>query len=153
MSYLGHVVKADSVAMDCQKVQAVAKWSRPRTVRALRGFLGLAGYYRRFIQGYVAIAAPLTRLLTKDGFTWTDEAESAFQTLKRALSTAPVLQLPNFERPFVVECDTSGSGMGTVLHQEEGPVAFFSRPMAPRHVVLAAYERELITLAQAVKHW
>jgi hypothetical protein len=96
---------------------------------------------------------PLTRLLTKDGFTWGDEVENAFQELKHALSSAPVVQLPNFERPFVVECDASGSGMGVVLHQEDGPVAFFSRPMAPRHAELAAYERELITLAQAVKHW
>jgi hypothetical protein len=116
VSYLGHVLSATGVAMDSQKVQAVADWARPRTVRALRGFIGLAGYYRRFIQGYGAIAAPLTRLLTKDGFTWGDEAENPFQELKRALSSASVLQLPNFERSFVVECDASGSGMGAMLH-------------------------------------
>jgi hypothetical protein len=153
VSYLDHVVSADGVAMDCKKVQAVVDWSRPRTVRVLRGFLGLAGYYRRFIQGYGAIAAPLTRLLTKDGFTWNEAMEAAFQELKRTLSTAPVLQLPNFERQFVVECNASGSGMGAVLHQEEGPIDFFSRPVAPRHTNLVAYERELIALAQAVKHW
>jgi hypothetical protein len=106
--------------MDCQKVQAVADWSRPRIVRALRGFLGLAGYYRRFIQGYGAIAASLTRLLTKDGFTWNEAAEAAFQELKRALSTAPVLQLPNFERQFVVECDASGSGMVRYYTKKRG---------------------------------
>jgi hypothetical protein len=92
-------------------------------------------------------------LLSKEGFTWTAEAEQAFQELKRALSTAPVLPLPDFTRSFVVECDASGSGMGAVLHQDDGPVAFFSGPMALRHAGLAAYERELIALAQAVKHW
>jgi hypothetical protein len=147
------VVSADDVTMDCQKVQAVAGWTRPRSVRALRGFLDLVSYYRRFIQRYGAISAPLTRLLSKEGFAWTTEAEQAFQELKRALSMAPVLQLPDFTRSFVVECDASGSGMGAVLHQGDGPVAFFSRPMAPRHAGLAAYERELIALAQAVKHW
>jgi hypothetical protein len=91
-------------------------------------------------------------LLSKEGFTWTAEAEQAFQELKRALSTALVLQLLDFTRSFVVECDASGSGMGAVLHQDDGPVVFFSKPMAPRHAGLAAYERELIALAQAVKH-
>uniref|UniRef100_A0A0A9C3T2 Reverse transcriptase domain-containing protein n=1 Tax=Arundo donax TaxID=35708 RepID=A0A0A9C3T2_ARUDO len=152
VSYLGHVVSVDGVAMDCQKVQAVADWPVPRNVRAARGFLGLAGYYRRFIKDYGSIAAPLTRLL-KEGFVWTDEATRAFTALKSALSGAPVLQLPDFNRAFVVECDVSGSGMGVVLHQGNGPVAFFSRAMAPRHVGLAAYERELIGLAQVVKHW
>jgi hypothetical protein len=117
VSYLGHVVSADGVAMDCQKVQAVADWMRPRTVRALRGFLGLTGYYWRFIQGFGAIAAPLTRLLTKEGFLWSEAADGAFQELKRALSTPHVLQLPYFTRQFVVECDASGTGMGVVLHQ------------------------------------
>lgn len=80
-------------------------------------------------------------------------ANTAFQELKQALSTAPVLQLPNFEQLFMVDCDASGSGFGAVLHQGAGPVAFFSRSFAAWHIKLTAYERELIGLVQAVRHW
>jgi hypothetical protein len=139
--------------MEAQKIQAVLDWPLLRTVRAVQGFLGLAGYYRRFIKDYDAIATPLTALLRKDSFRWSPEAEKAFRTLQRALTTAPVLQLPDFTKDFVVECDASGSGMGAVLHQGSGPVAFFSRQLAPQHTKLVAYERELIGLVQAVKHW
>ncbi|KAK1608875.1 hypothetical protein QYE76_032548 [Lolium multiflorum] len=153
MAYLGHVIFAEGVAMDSDKVLAVVDWPAPRTVRAVRGFLGLAGYYRKFIKGFGTIAAPLTALLKKDGFLWTDQAATAFEALKVALTTAPVLQLPDFTAPFIVECDASGSGFGAVMHQGEGPIAYFSKPIAPRHVSLAAYERELIGLVQAVRHW
>jgi hypothetical protein len=115
--------------------------------------LGLAGYYRKFIKGFDTIAVPLTALLKKDGFLWTDQAAIAFEALKVALTTAPVLQLPDFTAPFIVECDASGSGFGAVMHQGEGPIAYFSKPIAPRHVSLAVYERELIGLVQAVRHW
>jgi len=139
--------------MDAAKVQAVLDWPTPTSVRALRGFLGLAGYYRKFVQDYGIIATPLTVLLRKEGFGWSDEAAAAFAALKRALTTAPVLALPDFTKPFIVECDASSSGFGAVLLQEKKPVAFFSRPAAPRHSSLAAYERELIGLVQAVRHW
>jgi hypothetical protein len=151
--YLGHVVSAEGVAMNHQKVQVVVNWPVPRSIRAVRAFLDLAGYYRRFIAGYDDIATPLMCLLKKDGFAWTAKAEAAFQTLQRALMMAPVLQLPDFDRMFIVECDASGHDLDAVLHQGVGPVAFFSRQMAPRHYKLAAYERELIALVQAVKHW
>jgi hypothetical protein len=152
ITYLGHVVSASGVAMDTGKVQAVLDWPIPRSVRTLRGFLGLAGYYRKFIPNFGSIATPLTQLL-KEGFSWSPEAEAAFFQLKDALTTAPVLQLPNFSKDFVVVCDASGSGIGAVLHQGKGAVAFFSKPMAPRHRGLAAYERVLIGLVHAVHHW
>ncbi|XP_071680352.1 uncharacterized protein [Lolium perenne] len=113
----------------------------------------LHGYYRRYIQDFGLIAAPLTRLLRRDAFSWDEEAATAFAALQRALTTGPVLQMPDFDEPFVVDCDASGIGFGAVLHQGEGPLAFFSRPFAARHHKLAAYERELIGLVQAVRHW
>jgi len=153
VAYLGHVISAGGVAMDSAKVEVVASWPEPRSARGVRGFLGLAGYYRKFIRDFGTIAAPLTRLLRKEAFAWTEEAAEAFAALKQGLSTGPVLQMPNFERQFVVDCDASGTGFGAVLHQGSGPQAFFSRPFAARHVKLAAYERELIGLVQAVRHW
>ena len=138
--------------MDGDKVEAVASWPQPASARGLRGFLGLAGYYRRFIKDFGTVAAPLTKLLRKDGFRWTDEATAAFAALKEALSTAPVLHLPDFTKAFVVDCDASGTGFGAVLHQGAGPLAFFSKPFAARHLKVAAYERELIGLVQAVRH-
>ena len=119
--------------MDQEMVAAVATWPQPGNVRALRGFLGLAGYYRRFIQDYGSVAAPLTALLKKEAFLWSSAATDAFNALKKALSSAPVLQLPDWDRSFIVDCDASGSGFGAVLHQGGGALAFFSRPFAARH--------------------
>uniref|UniRef100_A0A8I6YET5 Reverse transcriptase n=1 Tax=Hordeum vulgare subsp. vulgare TaxID=112509 RepID=A0A8I6YET5_HORVV len=149
VAYLGHVISTDGVAMDADKVAAVAAWPITRSPRALRGFLGLADYYRKYIRDYGLIAAPLTRLLRRDAFSWDEEATTAFEALQRALMTGPVLQMPDFDMPFIVDCDASGIGFGAVLHQAEGPLDFFSRPFAARHHKLAAYERELIGLVQA----
>lgn len=102
--------------MDGDKVDAVSTWPEPRSVQGVRGFLGLAGYYWKFIQNFGTIAAPLTRLLRNGAFAWTPEAAEAFAVLKRALSTGPVLQLPDFDRKFIVDCDASGTDFSAVLH-------------------------------------
>jgi hypothetical protein len=102
IEYLGHIVIAQRV------------WPHPKTLKALRGFLGLTGYYRKFIRGYGSIAAPLTAMLKKNSL-WSDSAQEAFQALKVAVTQAPVLALPNFTQPFLIECDASGSGIGAVL--------------------------------------
>ncbi|KAL4366769.1 hypothetical protein GQ457_05G003480 [Hibiscus cannabinus] len=153
VTYLGHVIHGDGVEVDHSKVKAVTDWPTPRTTKTLRGFLGLAGYYRKFIKNYGQVAAPLTSLLKKNAFNWTLEADVAFNKLKNSLLAAPVLKLPNFQEEFVIECDASGSGFGAVLQQKGHPIAFFSRKIAERHFKLAAYERELIGLAKAVTHW
>jgi hypothetical protein len=150
---LGHNGPSAPVAMDVAKVAAVTSWPTPRSARGLRGFLGLAGYYRKFIRDFGLIAAPLTRLLRRDAFAWDEEAAEAFQALKHALTTGSVLQMPDFDKDFMVDCDASGVGFGAVLHQGAEPLAFFSRPFAVRHLKLAAYKRELIGLVQAVRHW
>jgi hypothetical protein len=146
VAYLGHVISVVGIAMDKFKVQAVLDCPVPKSVKVVRGFLSLAGYYRCFIRNFGAIAAPLTALLKKEGFRWNDDDDCAFRALQQALTSAPVLQLPAFDCDFIVECDASGSGVGIVLHQGAGSLDFFSQPIAPRHAKLAAYERELIGL-------
>ena len=153
VGYLGHIISEHGVAMDPSKVAAVEAWPRPRTVRALRGFLGLTEYYRKFIASYDAVISPLTALLKKEAFSWSVDAERAFLDLKRAVMSAPLLQLPDFSLKFVVDCYAFGSGFGAVLHQGDGAIAFFSWPVAAHHAKLPAYERELIGLVKAVRHW
>lgn len=116
VAYLGHVISAARVEVDRSKVQAMVDWPPPTCIKALRGFLGLTGYYQKFIQGYALVAQPLTDQLRKDNFGWTKAATRAFDTLKSALVNAPILATPNFSLPFVVETDASGHGLGVVLN-------------------------------------
>jgi hypothetical protein len=114
VAYLGHVISASNVAMDPAKVEEVRDWPQPRSTWAVRGFLGLAGYYRKFVHDYDVIAAPLMVVL-KEGFSWTEEAMTAFTALKPAVTSASVLALPDFTKSFIVECDASTHGFGAVL--------------------------------------
>lgn len=116
------------------KIEAVLAWQHPTNVKQLRGFLGLNGYCRRFIKGYAALAAPLFNLLKKDDFLWSPATEAAFVQLKQAITSAPVLTLPDFSKLFVLETDASGIGIGAVLSQDNHPVAFFSKKLAPRYL-------------------
>jgi hypothetical protein len=145
-----HPRRRSSLWEDCPTTPSA---STPSSARGLRGFLGLAGYYRKYIRDFSTIAAPLTRLLHRDAFTRDEEATTAFQALKTSLTSGPVLQMSDFNKCFTVDCDASSVGFGAILHQGAVPLAFFSKPFAPRHMKLAAYERELIGLVQAVRHW
>jgi hypothetical protein len=116
-------------------------------------FLGLAGYCRHFIGDYGTIVAPLTKLSCKDGFHQSTSTDDAFRSLQCTLTSALVLQLPAFDKKFIIKCDAASSGFGAALHQGRGVVAFFSRQITPQHAKLEPYERKLIGLIQEVCHW
>ena len=116
MPFLGHVLSENGISVDPAKVQEVMNWKAPTSVHEVWSFLGLAGYYRRFILDLSKIAKSMTRLLQKDEkFVWTSECEAAFHTLWTLLTTAPILVQPDIEKPFDVFCDASGIGLGFVL--------------------------------------
>ncbi|KAL1223554.1 putative mitochondrial protein [Cardamine amara subsp. amara] len=153
IEYLGHFISAVGVSTDPSKVEVIKKWPTPTSQKQLRSFLGLANYYRRFIRGYSVVAHPLTNLLKKDGFRWCQEATDAFTKLKTALSSTPVLALPNFDKQFIVETDASNMGIGAVLMQDNHPICFISRALGPTHQALSVYEKELLDVVHAVQTW
>ena len=127
ISYLGHVISEQGVTTDDTKVRNVRDWPVPDTVKKLYGFLGLAGYYRKFVRNFGIISKPLTDLLRKNVvFVWTPTMDVAFGAIKKALIEAPVLALPDFSKTFVVETDASATGIGAVLMQDSHPVAYLS---------------------------
>ena len=153
VEYLGHLVSHRGVQPVASKIAAIAQWPNPRSVRALRSFLGLAGFYRRFIRGYATIAAPLVKATTVEPLHWTPATQTAFDTLKAALTSAPVLALPDFKLPFTVETDASAIGMGAVLSQQGHPIAFFSKPFSQKMLRASTYVRELCAITIAVRKW
>ena len=143
--FFGHVVSAAGVAVIPDKMQAILEWPTPKSVKDIRSFLGLAGYYRRFIEGFSKIAKAFTDLLKKDKkFIWTDKAEESFQTLKVKLTTTPVLVLPDTEKDFVVFCDASLQGLGCVLMQEGHVVAYASRQLKPLRTLSPVIARPVL---------
>ncbi|CAL9030351.1 unnamed protein product [Prunus brigantina] len=110
-------------------------------------------YYRKFVKDFGLISKPLTDMLRKDGFVWSTEAEKAFETLKDALTTTPILALPDFTKDFVIECDASNGGIGAILSQDRHPIAYLSKALSPKHRSLSVYDKEMMAVVRAVEHW
>ena len=162
VEFLGHVVCKEGVKVNERKVQAVQAWPEPKDPTQVRSFLGLAGFYRRFIQGFSNLAAPLTNLTRKGTeWQWGDQEQKAFQRLKEALPTTPVLAIPDPKSPFEVQyevyTDASGFAIGAVLMQDQGkglqPIAYESKKMTPAECNYPVHEQELLAVVHALKIW
>jgi hypothetical protein len=124
IAFLGHIISKGGIYVDSSKIQDVLSWNAPTSVSDIQSFLGLGGYYRKFIKGFSKIIKPMTELLEKDKkFKWTPAYEASFQELKNRLTTAPVLVMPDMEKSFSIYCDASGQGLGYVLMQDGHMVA------------------------------
>jgi hypothetical protein len=150
---LGHLVGKDGVRVDPKKIEAMQDWPHPKTLKILHRFLGLIGYYLKFVKNYGKIAAPLTALLKKNSFPWTLATAQAFQTLKMAMFTTLVLALPDFKKTFVLECDASGKGISVVLMQEGRPLAFTSKQLSKRNLGKPIYEKEMLAILHVIDLW
>jgi hypothetical protein len=150
VSFLGHIITDGGIAVDPSKVRDVLNWSPPKNVPENRSFLGLAGYYCRFIEGFSKIVKPLTTLLEKGKeFKWDDKCQASFEKLKKRLTAAPVLIMPDIHKGFDEYCDASQQGLGCVLMQEGKVVAYASRQLRnyPTH------DLELAAVVHALKIW
>ncbi|GFQ93609.1 retrovirus-related Pol polyprotein from transposon 17.6, partial [Trichonephila clavata] len=158
VNYLGHIISADGVRTDPQKVSAVKDWRRPKNVHELRSFLGLRTYYRRFVKGFSSIARPLHRLTeNKQKFLWTDECEEAFNSLKAALTSSPILVYPDPEKQFILDTDASHESVGAVLSQEingqEHVIAYWSKCLSKPERNYCVTRKELLAIVKAVENF
>lgn len=157
VDYLGHVISAGGFSMEDSKVAAIRDWPTPRNKRDVQSFLGMVNFYRRFIAKCAAIARPLTELTGNVPFQWNDKCDIAFQRLRLAVSSAPVLRCFDPDLPIFVTTDASGLAVGAVLEQEEEgqrrPVAYFSRNMQPAEQNYHPQEQELLAIVEALRHW
>lgn len=158
-TYLGYVVGGGTVQPEQAKIAAVAELVPPQTKKQVRAFLGLTGYYRRFVPDYSSIAAPLTDLTRKslpNQVVWTEKCETAFSHLKELLCSSPVLHNPDFNRPFILQTDASDYGIGAVLSQQDNedqdhPVAYYSRKFLPREQKYATVEKECLAIKLGIQ--
>ena len=154
ISFLGHVITGDGIAVDPEKIEAILSWKSPRNVTEVKSFLGLVGYYRRFIEGFSKIAKPLTNLTQKGvKFEWTEAYERSFWELKERLIFAPVLVTPFGNEGFTIYCDASKEGLDCVLTQNGKVIAYGSRQLKPYERNYPTHDLELAAVIFALKLW
>ena len=152
VSFLGHVISKEGVQVDPKKVEAVSNWPRPTNVTEIRSFLGMAGYYRKFVKDFSRISAPLTRLIRKQvKFEWDDTCKQSFHKLKDCLTTAPVLALPTDQGGMTVYCDGSRVGLGCVLMQNGKVIAYASRQLRRHELNYPTHDLEMAAVIFALK--
>ncbi|GJV72045.1 putative reverse transcriptase domain-containing protein [Tanacetum coccineum] len=154
VQFLGHVIDSKGIHVDPAKIESIKDWASPKSPTEIRQFLGLAGYYRRFIEGFSKIAKPITKLTQKKvKFVWGDKQEAAFQLLKKKLCSAPILALPEGSKDFIVYCDASIKGLGVVLMQREKVIAYASRQLKIHEKNYTTHDLELGAVVFALKIW
>jgi hypothetical protein len=154
IQFLGHVLSARGIAVDPSKIKDILEWKPPTTVHQVRSFLGLAGYYRRFIPDFSKLVKPITsQLKNETKFNWSLKCNEAFEKLKTLLTTAPVLAQPDINKPFDVYCDASGSGLGCVLMQEGRVIVYASRQLRRHEEHYPTHDLELAAVVHALKIW
>ncbi|GKB05860.1 putative reverse transcriptase domain-containing protein [Tanacetum coccineum] len=154
VQFLGHVIDSEGIHVDPAKIESIKDWASPKSPTEIRQFLGLAGYYRRFIEGFSKIAKPMTKLTQKKvKFVWGDKQEAAFQLLKQKLCSAPILALPEGSEDFIAYCDASKKGLGAVLMQREKVIAYASRQLKIHEKNYTTHDLELGAVVFALKIW
>ena len=154
VAFLRHVISAEGVYVDPQKIDAIVNWKLPTNVTEIRSFLGLAGYYRKFVEGFSKIAAPLTKLTRKEEkFVWSEACQQSFDELKRKLTSAPVQPLPSGQDGYTVYCDASRQGLGCVLMQHENVIAYASRQLKKHDQNYPTHDLELAAVVFALRIW
>jgi len=155
VDFLGHRITQEGLKMDDRKVKAILDWEPPRSVPALRSFLGLVSYYRKFIKNFAKIATPSTNLLKKSSGTyeWEEACNEAFETLKGILVKAPVLKLPNFDKDFEIHSNASNFAIGGVLVQDGRPVTFESKKLSETERRWPTHEKEMWAVIHCLKTW
>jgi hypothetical protein len=152
VKFLGHTISSEGISVDPTKVQEVMDWKPPTSVHQVRSFLGLAGYYHRFIPDFSKIAKPMTEILKKEvKFCWDDECDKVFHTLRKLLTTAPVLAQPDSTQPFDVYCDASGTSLDCVLMQNNRVIAYASRALRNHEQNYPTHDLELAVVIHALK--
>jgi hypothetical protein len=154
VSFLGHVISPEGIAMDPGKVRDVLDWKPPKSVHQVQSFPYLAGYYRKFILNFSKISKPITELLKKDTkYVWSKDYDEAFQTLKKLLTTSPVLAQPNIAKPFDVYCNASGTSLRGVLMQEGRVNSYYSRQLRRHEENYPTHDLELAVVVMALRTW
>ncbi|GJW25593.1 putative reverse transcriptase domain-containing protein [Tanacetum coccineum] len=154
VQFLGHVIDSEGIHVDPAKIESIKDWTSPKSPTEIRQFLGLAGYYRRFIEGFSKIAKPMTKLTQKKvKFEWGDKQEAAFQLLKQKLCSAPILALPEGSEDFIAYCDASKKGLGAVLMQRENVISYASRQLKIHEKNYTTHDLELGAVVFALKIW
>jgi hypothetical protein len=158
VEFLGYIISGEGLSMDPQKIRTIIEWKKPATIRNVQCFLGFANFYRIFIRNYSKIAAPLTRLTCKDKLEWNVKADQAFETLKKAFTTAPILTHPNFQKPFFLETNAFDFALGTVLSQPDKDerlllVAFHSRKFIAVEINYEIHDKEFLAIVDSFQEW